>query len=161
AAFLVAAVPDCQRAAARLATSIGEHPLFASIASGVVLAIGSLYVYHAHPLAMDESAPYMQAKIFAHGALVGKLPADLIDWLVVPNFQNYFIQVSHQTGEVASSYWPGFALLLTPFMWAGVPWLCNPVLGAASLWVIHRLTWRITDSKQAAGAAALFALASA
>lgn len=160
-ALLVAAVPACQRAAARLADVIGEHPLYASIASGAVFAIGSLYVYHAHPLAMDESAPYMQSKIFAHGALVGRLPVDLIDWLVVPNFQNYFIYVSHQTGEVASSYWPGFALLLTPFMWAGVPWLCNPVLGAAAVWVIHRLTFRITDSKQAAGAAALFALGSA
>jgi hypothetical protein len=103
----------------------------------------------------------MQSRIFAHGALVGRLPADLMDWLVVPNFQNYFIHVSHETGEVASSYWPGFALLLTPFMWAGVPWLCNPVLGAASVWVIHRLTFRLTDSTHAGGAAALFALASA
>ena len=159
--LLLAAIPACQRAAARLASAIGEHPLLATVLSGIVLAAGALYIYDALPLAMDESAPYMQAKIFTHGALVGKLPADLIDWLVVPSFQNYFIHVSHETGEVASTYWPGFALLLTPFMWAGVPWLCNPVLGAASVWVVHRLTLRLTDSKLAAGAAVLFALASA
>lgn len=161
AALLCAAIPTCQRAAARLAASIGEHPLLTSIASGIAFALGSLYVYHAHPLAMDESTAYMQSAIFAHGALVGKLPADLLDWLVVPKFQSLFIQVSHQTGEVASSYWPGFALLLTPFTWAGVPWLCNPLLGALAVWVIHRLTFRLTDSKTAAGAAALFTLASA
>ena len=49
-------------------------------------------------------------------------------------------------------------------------WLCGlfgglaillAVLGAGAVWVIHRLTFRITDSKQAAGAAALFALGSA
>lgn len=160
-ALLIAAMPGCQRLAGQLAAAIGEHPLFTTLVSGMVFAIGALYVYHAHPLSMDESAPYMQSKIFAHGALVGKYPPSLIDWLIDRDFRNYFIHVSRQTGEIASSYWPGFALLLTPFMLAGVPWLCNPVLGAASVWVIHRLTLRLTDSTKAAGAAVLFSLASA
>ena len=161
ATLLIAAVPQAQRTAVALSRSIGEHPLLVSVVTCVVLAAGAVWVYHAHPLSMDESAPYMQSKVFAAGKLLGQYPPDLLDWLIYPPFQNYFIQVSHQTGEIASSYWPGFALLLTPFMAAGVPWLCNPVLGALSVWVIHRLTLRLTRSVEAAGASALFTLASA
>jgi hypothetical protein len=160
-ALFLAAVPPLQRVAARLAQAIGERPALFASGSGLVFAAGAIWAYHAHPLSMDEAAPYMQAKTFAEGSLVGKFPVQLIDWLIHPNFENYFIHVSRKSGEIASSYWPGFALLLTPFMAAGVPWLCNPVLGALSVWVIHRLTLRLTDSVTAAGAAALFALASA
>jgi hypothetical protein len=161
AVVLIAGVPDLQRLAELLTRRIGERPALVSGITTIVLAAGALWVYHAHPLAMDEAAPYMQSKAFADGKLVGKFPPALLDWLVVPGFQNYFIHVSRQTGEVASSYWPGFALLLTPFMALGIPWLCNPVLGGLSVWVIHRLTLRITGSVQAAGAAVLFSIASA
>ncbi|MEJ1960444.1 MAG: hypothetical protein WDO56_02360 [Gammaproteobacteria bacterium] len=161
ACLLLGAVPQVQNAAAALAKAIGAHPLAVSIGAGAAFAAGALGVYHAFPLAMDEAAPYMQSKAFAAGELVGRYPQQLLDWLVVPGFQNYFIYVSRETGEVASAYWPGFALLLTPFMALGVPWLCNPVLGAASVWVIHRLTLALTQSVAAAGAAMLFTLASA
>ena len=110
---------------------------------------------------MDESAPYMQSRIFAAGALLGRLPAPLVDWLVYPGFQGHFIQVSHQTGEVASVYWPGFALLLTPFTAAGISWLCNPLLGALSVWAIYRLALTLTGSIEAAGTAMLFTFWSA
>ena len=153
ALILIAGVPDLQRLAAVLTQRIGERPELVSGITTIVLAAGALWVYHALPLAMDEAAPYMQSKAFAAGQLVGKFPPALLDWLVVPGFQNFFIHVSRQTGEVASSYWPGFALLLTPFMALGIPWLCNPVLGGLSVWVIHRLTVRVTGSVEAAGAA--------
>ena len=126
-----------------------------------MLAASSYWVYLAHPLAMDESAPYMQAQIFSSGALVGQLPPELLDWLVYPPFQDYFVHVSHETGQIASAYWPGFALLLTPFVALGVPWLCNPVLGGLSVWMIHRLTLELSGSTVAAGAAVLFTLGSA
>jgi len=161
AALLIAAVPEAQQVAARVAGTLGEHPVITACATTVLLAAGALWAYHAHPLSMDEAAPYMQSRIFAEGKLLGRYPPELLDWLVHQPFQNYFIHVSRQTGEIASSYWPGFALLLTPFMALGVPWLCNPVLGGLSVWVIHRLTLNLTQSRQAAGAAALFSLASA
>ncbi len=161
AVILIAGVPDLQRLAEEIARRIGERPALVSGITTIVLAAGALWVYHAHPLAMDEAAPYMQSKAFAEGKLVGKFPPALLDWLVVPGFQNHFIHVSRQTGEVASSYWPGFALLLTPFMALGIPWLCNPVLGGLSVWVIHRLTVRVTGSVEAAAAAVLFSIASA
>lgn len=159
--LLLALVPGLQRAATAVAQWFGTHPVRVAIVIAVLLAAGAYWVYHAHPLAMDEAAPYMQAKVFASGSLVGQLPPDLLDWLVYPPFQDYFIHVSHETGQIASAYWPGFALLLTPFMALGVPWLCNPVLGGLSIWMIHRLTLELTESAAAAGASVLFALGSA
>jgi hypothetical protein len=160
-ALMLGLVPQLQQAGLRVARYMGEHPLALSAALFVVLGAGAQWVYWAHPVAMDEAAPYMQSRIFAAGRLAGQFPPELIDWLVYPDFQNYFINVSHETGRVASSYWPGFAVLLTPFMLAGVPWLCNPVLGALSLYVIHRLTLVLTESREAAGLAMLFSVASA
>jgi hypothetical protein len=154
-------VPLLQQIGLRAARYMDEHPLVVSAALFVALGAGAQWVYSAHPLAMDEAAPYMQSRIFAAGRLAGQFPPALVDWLVYPEFQNYFINVSHETGRVASSYWPGFAVLLTPFVLAGVPWLCNPALGALSLYVIYRLTLALTASREAAGLAMLFSVASA
>jgi hypothetical protein len=157
----VLAVPRLQSLAVALARWFGSHPLIVASSCCAVLALAALEVYQAHPLSMAEASVYMQAKIFAHGRLVGNYPPGLLDRLIFPPFQNGFINVSRQSGEIASSYFPGFALLLTPFMAAGVPWLCNPVIGALGLWVIHRLTFALTASVEAAGAAVLFTLGSA
>ncbi len=161
AMLLVAMVPAVQQAGSRLARWFGENPGIVATLSIVLLAAGARFAYMAHPLAMDETAAYMQSEAFAAGALLGRLPAPLMDWLVVPGFQAHFFQVSHQTGEVASAYWPGFALLLTPFVAAGVPWLCNPVLGGLSVWAVQRMARKLTGSVEVAGTAALFMLASA
>ncbi len=61
---------------------------------------------------------------------------------------------------MAEAYWPGFALLLTPFTWASVPWLCNPVISALTLLVIHRLALEMFDDREAAGFALLLTIAS-
>jgi hypothetical protein len=159
--LLSALVPRVQSAAMSLARWLGAHPIPASACVSVLLAAGAYWAYQRHPLAMDESTPYMQAQIFVSGALVGRLPPQLLDWLVYPPFQDYFVHVSHETGQIASAYWPGFALLLTPFMAFGVPWLCNPVLGGLSVWLIHRLTLELSGSTVAAGAAVLFTVGSA
>jgi hypothetical protein len=159
--LLVGLLPVVQRLATRFAHKLGSHPTMVAIVVCLCLVAGALWIYQAHPLAMDESTAYMQAKVFASGALLGQLPPELLDWLVFPQFQNYFIYVSRDTGQIASAYWPGFALLLTPFMALGVPWLCNPVLGGLAVWVIHRLTLELTESPEAAGASVLFSLASA
>lgn len=160
-ALILGLLPQFQQFGLRTARYMGEHPVAASAVLLVVMGFGARWVYWAHPLAMDEAAPYMQSKIFAAGQLAGQFPPALVDRLVYPDFQNYFINVSHETGRVASSYWPAFAVLLTPFMLAGVPWLCNPVLGALSLYVISRLTLALTASREAAGMAMLFSIASA
>jgi hypothetical protein len=138
----------------------GAQPLAIAAITALLLALGTLFIYHNHPLAMDEYAAYFQGSVFAAGKLHGRFPVPQLDWLIPPGFQNYFLNVSRATGSVIESYWPGFALLLTPFMWAGVPWLCNPVLSALTLLIIHRLALELFDDREAAGFALLLTIAS-
>jgi hypothetical protein len=138
----------------------GAHPVVIATMSTGVLAVGTLVVYHNHPLAMDEYAAYFQSRAFAAGHLHGTFPPQLLDWLIPRGFQDFFLNVSPVTGNVAETYWPGFSLLLTPFTWAGVPWLCNPVISALTLIVIHRLALDLFADREAAGMALLLTIGS-
>jgi hypothetical protein len=138
----------------------GEHPVTIAAISLVVLCGGALGVYHNHPLSMDEYAAYFQSRVFAAGHLNGLFPPSLMDWLIPPGFQDFFLNVSHVTGQVVSSYWPAHALILAPFTLLGMPWACNPVLSALTLLVIHRLALRIFQDTEAAGLALLLTAAS-
>jgi hypothetical protein len=139
---------------------IGDHPGRVAAATAVTFSAGALFVYQNHPLAMDEYTQLFQGRVFASGHLSGQFPAPLLDWLIPEGFQNYFFFVSKQTGAVASSYWPSFALLLTPFCFLGIPWACNPLISAATLAVIHRLAMRLFADRETAGLAVLLTLAS-
>jgi hypothetical protein len=144
----------------RIVQRAGDQPASVAVITAVLLALGTLIIYHNHPLSMDEYAAYFQSRAFAAGQLHGRFPAPLLDWLIPPGFQDYFLNVSRITGNVAETYWPGFALLLTPFTWAGVPWLCNPVISALTLLVIHRLALALFGEREAAGFALLLTIAS-
>jgi hypothetical protein len=144
----------------RIVRWVGDQPIMIAVITALLLALGTLAIYHNHPLAMDEYAAYFQSRAFAAGQLHGRFPVPLLDWLIPRGFQNYFLNVSRATGSVAEAYWPGFALLLTPFMWAGVPWLCNPVISALTLLVIHRLALELFEDREAAGFAVLLTIAS-
>jgi hypothetical protein len=146
--------------APRTARWAGNHPLVIAVIAALLLALGTRFIYHDHPLSMDEYAAYFQSRAFAAGQLHGNFPVPLLDWLIPPGFQGYFLNVSRATGSVAETYWPGFALLLAPFTWAGVSWLCNPVISALTLLVIHRLALELFDDREAAGFALLLTIAS-
>lgn len=139
---------------------IGAHPLIVASVSFVVMCGGSLLVYRNHPLSMDEYAAFFQSQIFAAGQLHGHFPAALLDWLIPKPFQNYFLAVSRPSGAVISSYWPSFALLLTPFTWLHIPWACNPAISAVTLVGLHRLTLTVLGDRDAAGLAVLLTVAS-
>jgi hypothetical protein len=139
---------------------LGTHPVAVSVATALVLCVGSLWVYLNHPLSMDEYAPFLQSQAFAAGHLTGQYPPQLFNWIVPFENQNTFLTISRDTGNIASGYWPGFALLLTPFTWAGIPWACNPVLTGLSVLAIHRLTIRLFADETCAGLAMLFTVAS-
>lgn len=124
------------------------------------LGAAALLAYDAHPLSMDEYAATFQARIFAAGRLTGQFPPELLPRLIPVGFLLWFLTPSLATGEVVSSYWPGFALLLTPFVAAGVPWLLNPLLGAGCVLLLCRLARRWIGDDEAAGWALLFAVAS-
>jgi hypothetical protein len=144
----------------RLLSSIGGHMRIVAVASIALLCAGTLLVYRNHPFAMDEYAQYLQSQVFAAGKLSGNFPVALMDRLVPPAFQNYFLSVSKATGAVASGYWPSFALLLTPFTALGIPWACNPVISALTLLAAHRLALEIYKDRDAAAWVVLLTLAS-
>lgn len=140
----------------RLVERLGAYPRAAAGVCVLLVCLGALLVYHEHPFSMDEYAALFQARVFALGQTSAHLPVPLIDWLIVPGFNGMFLIASHANGHVVEGYWPGFALLMTPFVWIGAPWLCNALLAGLGLWLIHRLTLEITGDRQAAGWAVLF-----
>jgi hypothetical protein len=125
-----------------------------------LLCLGSLVVYHNHPLSMDEYVAVFQAQAFASGRLAGAFPPELIDQLIPRVFQTHFFIVARASGEVSASYWPGFALLLSPFVALGIPWAANPAIGALTLPALHRLALEVSGSRAAATWAIAFTLAS-
>ncbi len=144
----------------RLVGFLGSHPYLLSLASTALAASGAIVVYHDYPLSMDEYAAVFQSKIFASGHLFAQLPRDLVDWLVVGGFNDYFLVASTVTGRAIEHYWRGFALLLAPFEFFGVSWLCNASFAGVSVFLIHWIAKEITGDRRAAGWAMLFALAS-
>ncbi len=157
---LAAYIPWTRRPALALIDAIGRKPWLVAGVTFVVLSLAMKYVALDHALAGDEYLAIFQSKIFAAGHLTGKFPPDLVNWLTPIDYQDRWIIVSHSTGAVAAAYWPGFALLLVPFVLAGIPWACNPMLASLSLVLIGRLAGRLTGSPQATGWAMLLAIGS-
>jgi len=133
-----------------------------ALAAGVfvLLCLGALFVCRAHPMSMDEYSAVFQAKIFAAGRIAGFFPAELVDRLLPSGFYSMFLTLSRASGEVVSSYWPGFALLLTPFVWLGIPWAANPLLAAVSIPVVYRLGQGLSGAREAGAWGVLFLIAS-
>jgi hypothetical protein len=144
----------------RLVEVFGEHPGFIVLISVALIALGAVVVYHDYPFSMDEYAAFFQSEIFASGHLFVQLPRDLVDWLVVRGFNGSFLVASPETGRAIEHYWPGFALLLAPFEFFKVPWLCNASLAGLAIFLIYWITKEITGDRHAAGWALLFTVAS-
>lgn len=144
----------------RLVDFIGRHPIGIAFATVIALSVGALVIYHDYPLSMDEYAAVFQSKVFASGAVAAHVPPGLVDWLVVRGFNGAFLIASPQSGSIIEAYWPGFALLLAPFQFLGVAWLCNASLSGLLVFLIYWITQEITADRRAAGWAMLFALAS-
>jgi hypothetical protein len=144
----------------RFVDFIGRHPIGLALATMTGLSLLAIFVYHDYPLSMDEYAAVYQSQIFASGNVVAQVPPNLVDWLVVRGFNGAFLIGSSETGRVIGAYWPGFALLLAPFQFLNVPWLCNASLSGLAIFLIYWITKEITGDRRAGGWAMLFALAS-
>jgi hypothetical protein len=142
-----------------LALWCARHVLAVALLTSLALAIGTHAVYHAHPLSMDEYSMVFQSRIFAEGKLAGHLPPALLEWLV-PSWMHQFLRVNADSGAVVAGYWPGFSLLLAPFSALGMPWLLNPLIGGATVLVMHRLARELFDNVESAGYVVLLTLAS-
>lgn len=160
AVLIAATFAPLRRAGVRVAAFCGDRPLTVALATGIALLLGSRLVYHWHPLAMDEYAPLFQSHAFAAGKLAGRFPPELIDRLIPKGLQGNFLLASRATGAVSSVYWPGLSLLEVPFTALGAPWLLNPLIGAATVVVMHRLALAIFGERADAGYVVLFTIAS-
>jgi hypothetical protein len=138
----------------------GAHGVAVALATVALLALGALFIYHDNAFSMDEYAAVFQAKIFATGRLTAQLPPSVVNWLIPPGFNGAFLVASRTTGQAIEVYWPGFSLLLAPFEFLGIPWLCNASLAGIAICLIHRITLEITDDRRAAGWAVVFTVAS-
>jgi hypothetical protein len=157
---VAACVPRGRAAALGLVGAIARHPWRTAVATFVVLCLGALFIEHDHALAQDEYAALFQSRAFAAGRLTGEFPRDMIGRLIPPQYMNQFFYVSVTSGQVASAYWPGFALLLAPFSLLNAPWACNPLLASLALVLMGRIAARLSGEPLAAGWAMLLALAS-
>ena len=139
---------------------LAAHPVRVAVLMGLSLAFASYFIYQKWPVTMDEYSPWFQAHVFASGSLVAQYPLDTLNYLFEKSYHSNFFVINWETGKVASVYWPGFALLLTPFAFADVAWLCNPVLVALSVITLHRLAIRLGFSVEQQGWIILLAVAS-
>lgn len=143
-----------------LFAAIARRPGALGWAAFVIAGLGAVLAYHRHPLSMDEYASYLQSQIFASGHLSGRFPPELLDALVPVRFQGAFINVSHDSGAIASSYWPSAAVIMAPFSALNLPWLCNPVLTALTVLGLSKLLNELVDDAAARGFALVATLAS-
>jgi hypothetical protein len=139
---------------------VGSHVATVLTATVALLALGAVFIYRNNAFSMDEYAAVFQAKTFAAGRLTVQLPPSVINWLIPPGFNGAFLVASRTTGQAMEAYWPGFSLILAPFEFLGISWLCNSLLAGIAIFLIHRITLEITNDRRAAGWAVLFTLAS-
>jgi hypothetical protein len=107
-----------------------------------VLGVATTYlVMHQTLFSMDEFGADFQARLFARGQYRANLPWP---WRSVGvALAPVFVGFDAQTGNWFSQYVPGYALLKTPFVMAGVSSLLNPMLAAASIVVLAAVARRI------------------
>jgi uncharacterized membrane protein (UPF0136 family) len=157
--LLVAFMLPPQRWVDDLAAWLGGHIRMVAACVVAALSVMSLVAHHAYPFTMDEYAPFFQSQVFAAGRLVGQWPPQVAPLLVAPEDVGTFLETSFVTGQVCSGYWPGHAILLTPFTALGIPWALNPALAGCAILLLSAVVRR-TFSDRAVGWAVLFTLAS-
>ena len=153
-------LPGTRSAAIDAVEWLSRRPWTVAAATFAGLCAAVFVAGHNHALAGDEHLALFQSRAFAAGRLTGELPPELVFRLVPEFYQWRWLIASEHTGQVASMYWPGFALLLAPFSAIGAPWACNPLLASLSLVLIARLAARLSGVPQAGGWAMLLTLAS-
>ncbi len=159
ATLMVAALPQVRPLGARLADLITARPRSTAAVAFALLCVAARVTYLGHSLSMDEYAPRLQAHAFAQGQFSAHFPPALTDRMV-PEASRLFLFANSATGHVNSAYWPGLALLMTPFAAFNAEWLLNPLLCSLGLWFMFQIATRIAGDTRAGGWAMLFALAS-
>lgn len=104
-------------------------PLALFVAGTVAGAAACVGVLDGIPHVQDDVAYIFQGRIFALGR----------SWVPTPPapefFANGFIEMYE--GRWFAKYPPGYPLLLVPGLWAGLPWLINPLSMGVSLALVY------------------------
>src|ERR1035437_2107121 len=133
-----------------VAFAIKPRPLvLISLGAFVVLAVGTVLVFGTTPLSSDEHLHLFQARLFAQFKLVGNYPPDLVDRIIPPGYLHSAILVSPD-GRAMAVTWPGWALLMTPFVWLGAPWLLGPSMASLGIYVMGRIAGLLSGARAAA-----------
>ncbi len=100
-------------------------PWICGLAATLLAVLISDQVFGRIPHVQDSSAQLFQARIFAAGRL----------WWPAPPLMEFF-EYTHmilRDGRWYSQYPPGHSLLLVPGVWAGAPWIINPLLAGFTI----------------------------
>lgn len=97
----------------------------------VVSAALALLVFETIPQIPDTVSMYWQARYFAAGYLYLPPPPE-------PEAFHQYLVVYDETKQYAHSS-PGWPFVLSLGMRAGVPWLVNPLVGAMTVPLVHRM----------------------
>ncbi|MEM7585121.1 MAG: hypothetical protein AAF560_17150 [Acidobacteriota bacterium] len=131
----------------------------AGLAAGVLLVAwaGAHLVYQSFPFSMDEHTVLFQAKILAAGHFTAPVPEEWRDLgkALAPVFTSYL----PESGSWVSNYLPLYATLLVPFVWLGEPALLNPLLAAATLFVLAAIARRLWPEERDAPVVCVLLLA--
>ena len=150
-----------QERAGSLLTSLGGRigprgPLLVVVAVAVAACALTMHIITAYytrvPHLPDESSYIWQAKLFAHGHVVGSIPAAkeaFYSW--IPNFL-----VEHD-GHWATLYPFGQPLMLVPGILTGQRWLIPPLVGAGCVVLVFLVGRRMFDTRTGMLAAGLLA----
>lgn len=101
------------------------------------------FAFERVPHVQDELAYMFQAQTYAGGALhVPALPEG-------PRaaFEHYLLD--HHNGRWISVFTPGWPAILALGVLLGAPWLVNPILGAASIFLAQGVVQRLTNDRTA------------
>ncbi|MBL92915.1 MAG: hypothetical protein CMH56_14020, partial [Myxococcales bacterium] len=111
-----------------------EKTWMPALVLGVVLVVCHFLVYKGRPYIIDEYCFDFQSQIFAEGQMMGNWPYNIRFLLLPPVYHNHFF-VMFESGDIFCRYWPGNALLRTPFTLLGVPWMLNVSLAVGCLYL--------------------------
>ncbi|MGD8869081.1 MAG: glycosyltransferase family 39 protein, partial [Gemmatimonadales bacterium] len=125
--------------------------LGAALVAGSIAALLAALAFGRNPHILDTVAQLFQARIFAQGHATAPAP-ERIEFFI----GQFLLQ---HDGRWFSQYPPGHSVLLALGMRAGVPWLVNPLVLAATVPLVYGIARRLLGEGVGRLATLLFALA--
>lgn len=116
----------------------------------VVSAILAVYSYQQHPHVPDEVVYLLHARYLAEGMLTMPAPPAPLAF----NIDLMQFEATRWYSPVP----PGWPFVLAAGVWAGVPWLVNPILGGLNILLAHRVLSEMYDRSTARLATLFLAL---